>query len=492
VTELLSKRLPFLVILSFVLTACQIGSKQPVSQRSYSLVEQLPEDCTVNIREFRGTIERAGVSNAGAPALHASALLHGDRFLHGLSRVVQSEPEIHQWMSLAAELAIKTRESENNNLEDPWSDSSLARLADCSRSLARAPGFDAQRFEILEAVQQSNFPTHYMRSRQILGALPLLRPFLRQRILALHADEQRWFEEEEAFSSSHFYEIDSTSETSMADSIAGWMRAAYSSNALALPLLQEAQLAALFTEHAPKLLVEFAGENDKISSPQWEGDRIEFNSETPTVYTLPSITRFEGRNLLQLNFVFWFSARRPRALIDLYSGDVDSLIWRVTLNEQGDVLLYDSIHSCGCYHKYFIASEKIITKERADSKEPANIFRLSRDIDESELTLTITANEHYIVGVDSRSRRLEEDSLRFDLAPYEQLQNLAVEGGTRSLFDDNGIIAGSERLERFTLWPTGILSVGAMRQWGTHATGFIEEQFFDDEGLLEKYFELSR
>ena len=168
---------------------------------------------------------------------------------------------------------------------------------------------------------------------------------------------------------------------------------------------------------------------------------------------------------------------------------MDSIIWRVTLDEDGLVLLYDSIHSCGCYHKYFIASDSLVARSQPDSKEPANIFSLDADTIQNGPTLAITANEHYIVGLGSAAHSSGHETLSYDLLPYETLYSLPSDDGRRSLFDARGLIPGSERLERFTLWPTGIPSVGAMRQWGTHATGFIEEQHFDDVDLLGKYFE---
>jgi hypothetical protein len=43
----------------------------------------------------------------------------------------------------------------------------------------------------------------------------------------------------------------------------------------------------------------------------------------------------------------------------------------------------------------------------------------------------------------------------------------------------------SERAERFLLWPYGVASPGAMRQWGTHAIAFIGRRHFDYPFLLE-------
>lgn len=490
-SRIISQQLLVSVVFALVLTACQGTNYRVSNAHSNPISKQLLPNCSADIQAFRNLVDQGSVTNAGTPALPFYPLLHSNRFLHSLSSSAQSSIEVRQWAMLLAELAIKTRAAENKNLTAPWSNSSLEELAECAREFASEPQYEQNRMAVLTAVRQSKSATHYLNSRQTFGALAVLRPFLNQRILALHADEQRWFEEEESFARSNSYAIGATStiSNSSASGVADWMKTAYASNELALPLLQESQLDSLFVEHAPSLQIEFTDDNDRIGTPQWVGDQVRIGSDKATLYTLPSMTQFEGKTLLQLNYVFWFSQRRPTALIDLYSGSVDSIIWRVTLDENGQVLLYDSIHSCGCYHKYFVASDSLIAKSQPASKEPANIFKLDASTAHDGLTLSITANEHYIVGVDSRSTNAQQESLLYDLRPYEALHNLDTAGGKRSLFDDRGLITGSERLERFTLWPTGILSVGAMRQWGTHATGFIEEQHFDDADLLEKYFE---
>lgn len=485
-SRIFSQQLFVSLVLLFVLTACQGTNNRA---RTNPISEQSLPNCSADIQAFRNLVDRGGVTNAGAPALPFSPLLHSNRFLHRLSHSAQSGIEVRQWAMLMAELAIKTRAAENKNLNAPWSDSSLEELAECSRNFASESQYQQDRIEVLAAVQQSDFPAHYLHGRQTLGALALLRPFLKPRILALHVDERRWFAEKETFLLSNNYEIDAALNRSTVSSVADWMRAAYANNELALPLLQESQLESLFAEHAPSLHIEFTDDNDKIGAPEWIDNQVRISTDNPTAYTLASMTQFEGRKLLQLNYVFWFSERRADALIDLYSGNVDSIIWRVTLDEDGQVLLYDSIHSCGCYHKYFIASDSVIAKAQPTSKEPANIFKLDAATTHDGLSLVITANEHYIVGIDSRSPSTQQESIRYASKPYDLLSNLESDGGNRSLFDDQGLIVGSERLERFTLWPTGILSVGAMRQWGTHATGFIEEQHFDDADLLDKYFE---
>ena len=63
------------------------------------------------------------------------------------------------------------------------------------------------------------------------------------------------------------------------------------------------------------------------------------------MYRYPSYARFQDRMLLQLNYLFWFPARDTG---DIYSGQLDALIWRVTLDSSDRPLAYDSIHACGC------------------------------------------------------------------------------------------------------------------------------------------------
>lgn len=76
--------------------------------------------------------------------------------------------------------------------------------------------------------------------------------------------------------------------------------------------------------------------------------------------------------------------------------------------------------------------------------------------------------------------------------PTDELRSLLRPGGgSASIFEPgDGLVAGTERPERFLFWPMGIASAGAMRQWGHHATAFVGRRHFDDADLLEKRFVL--
>ncbi|MBE0449034.1 MAG: hypothetical protein IBX64_13250 [Actinobacteria bacterium] len=71
--------------------------------------------------------------------------------------------------------------------------------------------------------------------------------------------------------------------------------------------------------------------------------------------------------------------------------------------------------------------------------------------------------------------------------PYDSLRSLPIGNNERrNLFGPEGIIEVSRRAERFLLWPFGVESPGAMRQWGSHAIAFVGRRHFDDAFLLEQ------
>lgn len=76
----------------------------------------------------------------------------------------------------------------------------------------------------------------------------------------------------------------------------------------------------------------------------------------------------------------------------------------------------------------------------------------------------------------------------YRMAPYSALRRLPLENGSRSMFTPDGIVPGTEGLERFLLWPIGLPPAGAMRQRGHHPVTLVGRQYFDEARLLERVF----
>ena len=174
----------------------------------------------------------------------------------------------------------------------------------------------------------------------------------------------------------------------------------------------------------------------------------------------------------------------------MLAGRLDGVVWRVTLAENGSPLIYDTIHPCGCYH-LFIPTEHVRARPQPETIEEGLFIpqALRAPAPHQRVVLKLAAFTHYLqrAGIEFARR---DDGVVLALRDEHQLRALPLPGGgTRSAFMPDGLVAGSERLERFFFWPMGIRSAGQMRQWGRQATAFVGRRHFDDPALLDRYFE---
>jgi hypothetical protein len=173
-----------------------------------------------------------------------------------------------------------------------------------------------------------------------------------------------------------------------------------------------------------------------------------------------------------------------------WQGVFDGLLWRVTLAEDGSPLVYDTIHPCGCYHLFF-PGERLRARAR-----PAGIDEglfapqvLPAPMANERVVLRLAAGTHYLQQVVVEAAAAAA-GVPLALRDDDELRSLPLPGGgRRSVFAADGLLPGSERLERFFFWPMGVRSAGQMRQSGRHATAFVGRRHFDDPALLDRYFE---
>jgi hypothetical protein len=197
-----------------------------------------------------------------------------------------------------------------------------------------------------------------------------------------------------------------------------------------------------------------------------------------------------SRWLLQLVHTIWFPERPRRGKVDFLAGRLDGIVWRVTLAPDGEPLLYDSIHPCGCYHVFFPTPRARPRPAPDPLEEWAFVpHSLPRIAEGERPVVRLASATHYIERVGLV--RGPDSLTRYAFYPYDELRSLPrLGGGSRSVFGPDGLIAGTERLERWFFWPMGVPSAGAMRQWGRHATAFVGRRHFDDADLIERRFEL--
>jgi hypothetical protein len=268
------------------------------------------------------------------------------------------------------------------------------------------------------------------------------------------------------------------------------------------------QAAQLLAAYAPDFDVQTQGSHDRVGALAWPANaerELEPGSEPtppqvhvdqPTVYTRVTHTLWGGQPRLQLVYTVWFSQRPKQGWLggsfDLLGGSLDGVTWRVTLGDDGRVWMHDSIHPCGCYH-LFIPTQGVMAKAapREDVEWAYTPMRVPAHDASRVARVLISSGEHDVMGVSLARPNPPETR---NLVPYQMIDEDTLRslpwrnGQRRSLYDPQGLVPGTQRLERVLFWPMGIASAGAMRQWGRHATAFVGRRHFDDPDLMALRF----
>lgn len=263
-----------------------------------------------------------------------------------------------------------------------------------------------------------------------------------------------------------------------------------SNNPLKIPLPGGKNQLHLFNSFAPLFEIDVASNDDRIGYPELQKEAApRINTHRPTVFQHLSHTRLGNRVLLQLNYTIWFPSRPKSSVFDLLGGHLDGITWRVTLLPNGKPWLFDTIHNCGCYHLFFPSQYTGAIDQRISFAESYFVPQRQALVIKQNMRpiVRIAAKTHYIERVYfDQNQSNQVTHYHWDTADSLRSLNLN-DGSYRSLFREDGIVAGTERNERYLFWPMGILEPGAMRQSGHHATAFVGRRHFDDAYLFEKF-----
>ena len=265
-----------------------------------------------------------------------------------------------------------------------------------------------------------------------------------------------------------------------------------SDNPLSIVDPSSQDLQQLFETFAPVLEVDTQDDFDKPGEPGWTTHQVaQINTDKPTLYTLATQTRFYDKNLLQLVYVVWFPGRPLEGTFDILGGHMDGITWRVTLGADGKPVMYDAMHNCGCYHMFFPSEQLRLKKTYGVYEEVPLVPQMVKHDAEGRAILRIESKTHYLQRIyfDNSAAGNNAVVRQYQLQDYDQLRSLPLRGEQRkSLFAWDGLVKGTERSERWILWPMGVPEPGAMRQWGRHATAFIGKRHFDDAAMLQRFF----
>jgi hypothetical protein len=427
-------------------------------------------------------IDLLGVRDAEARRIAGFPYLRVDRFSVALTQRATDAAQERAWRSRLQQLDETARASELTNAA-----LSIEDLPRCRELLGAA---DSAAVKELRAA--AKVPDDYSIGMRALGIYPLTRLPFAAGIARWHADTRSVFATP----------IEALPVRGRLQRYAPTPQAlkpvpAPTVDALGVPVPSAAEAAALIDRHAPVLEVDVAGGFDRIGALTLDADdRVGVDTVTPVVYARITYTLLGGVIHPQLVYTFWFSERPSAAgsTFDLLAGKLDGVVWRVTIDSAGDALIYDSIHACGCYHLFF-PTEKVAARNLPATLDES-LFApqtLPKAHPSEKVVLRIESGTHYLQRVSMNSEKDLATDVAYRLQDERALTTLARRsGGTRSAYAEDGMIAGSERAERWFFWPMGIESAGQMRQWGHHATAFVGRRHFDDPLLFDAYFELRR
>jgi hypothetical protein len=456
-------------------------------------------DCARSFKELDAAVARAGVADIAARRVDGFPYLRTDRFTASFSESAISDARVSQaWVDRMRQLDAAGRRVEIANLPAAEidrlgvsaRDELVSRAQQCAALMVAADLRSESAIELL--AQRARVKDDYSSTKRVFGLYAITRlPFYggvtdwqeeaTQTILAARRGEPPQHPVVRYVPPvAPVYSREQVSE----------LLARAATDPLGLPELSEQQRERLFATYAPVLEIETTGDFDRIGELYWsDSEAPAVDVSQPTVYRRLGFMRYQDRTLLQLVYVAWMPARPKDSNTDLLGGQLDGIVWRVTLAPNGEPVLFDAIHPCGCYHTFFPTprAEPLPSPQRTLewAFTPASLPAISEG---SRVIISAETRTHYLRNVWPAENA---DGTQYSFADYDELRTLPLPaGGTRSAFGPNGLVPGTERGERYVFWPMGIASPGAMRQSGTQATAFVGRRHFDDADLVELRFRL--
>ena len=455
-------------------------------------------DCTRWFATLDEAVDRAGARDASAFRVPGFPYLRADRFLASFRDEVKEDPAAFaEWVDRLEALDTTARFYELRNLPADRLGSIgvvdrnvlIARSEACAAELRRADLATPSRREAL--AESATVPDDYIERNRILGLYPLATLPLSIGVNRWQAETVEMFRRRAAGEAASVAVVryEPGGNPLAARSAAVLLQKA-ALGRLGIPELSKADREKLLWTFAPIFEIETSDGDDRFGPLFWGASPSpEVDIARPTAYRRLAFTRYRGRVLVQLVYTIWFAERPREGVLDLASGSLDGLVFRVTLDPQGQPLVYDTIHPCGCYHMFFPTARVRVRPSPRPETEWALVPATLPAVDPAvRLVLQIASHSHYLVELrfDTGGR-----GTAYHFAEDDALRALpTLDGTTRSAFGPDGIAPGTERPERFLFWPTGVSDTGAMRQWGRHATAFLGRRHFDDPDLIERRFSI--
>ncbi len=439
-------------------------------------------------------IAAADAFDAGSFRVKDYPYLRVNRFLASFREEVDDRNAFAAWIDQLQAIDQYARYHESLNLSAAGDNAAIE--SDEIEEIKRQVAACGDRLKAVDFKEMNNrdrlanrisIPDEYLSFRRVLGLYAITRVFVSFGVSNWHDEARKDYSMEPSQDRQAIRYVPEKS-----SDMGGARRIVEDSHrdALGIPKYSPEAETALFQAYAPVWEVQSQGEYDRIGTPFWtDNGALGIDTRQPVTFTHLSFTRFAEEILTQLNYIIWFSSRPKENAWDIYGGLLDGVNFRVTLDRNGVPQLYETMHNCGCYYKAY-PTDRLQVRKKIDYGEPPLILGAPEiDYPQNFMAIAMESRTHYVRRLFPLSRERSSDRLIYSLKDYGKLLSLTGPYQRRkSMFNPNGIAPGSERLERFLLWSTGVLSPGAMRRWGRHAVAFVGKRQFDDPFFMDKMF----
>ena len=452
-----------------------------------------PDGCQALFERLDAVVLEKGVHDAADAPVAGFPYLRANRFVASLAGGLSEPAAKTDWVQWMRELDLAARDKEIANLPDDAvrtlaasRDELAGRVAACSQTLYDADRVRPDFYEVLGP--RVAVPDEYSNALRLAGLYPLvtipeykITERVRERFRAWY---EMPYEKLPAEGTLRVYSPPQGTGRDAREVIAASRR-----NPLGIPRPSAGEARELAVRYAPVIIQDETAPYDRVGRIVWKGDELTVDGEKPAVYYYLSHARVKGEPVLQVNYAFWYPARAGRPGAAIEHGRLDGLTLRLSFDTRGTAV-HDRSHEqlrllprlhpgegpggsgrSGATTKTTPSPPRGSRRSRRGNRPP---YGSCRD------------------GTRSRDFwrwRLRRKAFPMSCSPTRRWR--AWPGGTAgsaSIFDAEGIAKGSERVERFIFFPTGIPSIGSMRQRGHHAITLSGRTHFDEPGLFEHYF----
>ncbi len=476
--------LPLLALL--LVGACASVVRSPVASG----------DCRSLLVAVDRQVAAAGCRDAAYYPVPEAPYLRTSRFWSSYGDDPLSASAFDFWAGQLRRLDREARSAELACLESKSSGSAAAgasaggpaeRSGSCAdQLLGDALAEPAELRQKLAAVQ---VPDDYRTWRRVVGLYPLVRLPVAIGVANAYAERRDWYRRDlqDWLRQGTWQSWGPAAESPAPAAEVARRLAAASANPLGVPLPDAGQSLWLARNFAPLLVQQQATAADHWGKVERTGSDVVIDPQQPLIYWYCDHLFRGSEPLLRINYVIWYPRRDGGITPWMERGRYDGLTIGVTLAADGRPLVVESMNNCGCYLQFFPGAALPPPRPVPFAPDPLVPQELPESAANQRLAVYVNAGWHQVIRLAAVA--LPGDAGSYQLADYRDLEQLpGPDGEITSLFDGDGLLPGSERVERWLFFSMGIPSVGSMRQRGHLPITLLGREHYDDPQLLNKTF----